>query len=637
MQLLLHKNAKYRPDIDGLRAVAVLLVVGFHAFPEYVSGGFIGVDVFFVISGFLISGIIFDQLNEERFSLKDFYSRRINRLFPALIVVLVCCGIFGWFILLPAEYKNLGKHTFGGSFFLSNIFLWREAGYFDSGSSEKPLLHLWSLGIEEQFYILWPFLLMFVWKKSKRKLELIVALFLISFLFEIGITKSHPVAAFYSPLARFWELFLGAVLAAAIRSDAYKHWIISPRFLSLIGLGLIFSSAFLLNEKSVFPGWRAIFPSLGAVFVISDLNRSWLNRNILSNKMFVFIGLISFPIYLWHWPILSFVHILEGQTPTILVRTICVFLSLFFAVLTYRYIESPLRIDRRFTVPLICVMIVLGGFGFYTFRVSGLALGKKEIGAVREIAAAIGDRDYPQTSEEGKLQLNSLSGRSEAAVLFLGDSHMEHYWPRLKEIYSSSKPILSSTFATCNSCPFLPNSRISGEGTDCGRIYNESIKMARESKYVKIAFSSYWDGYEKEFVNSESIRAFGEDIRSLVKMNKDVYVLLSSPADSHLDPKLLINPRYDWLFGRGKISDKADPIDKTRLISKNSSISKDLAEVIERNGGTVIDPFEYFCSKDVCPKLDGELPIYSDSHHLRPFFVIQKAIFLDEIVLSGGR
>ena len=163
-QHLLHP--KYRPDIDGLRAIAVLSVVGFHAFPSWVNGGFIGVDVFFVISGFLISGIIYENLDKGEFTFREFYARRIRRIFPALIVVMTACFAFGWFSLLADEYKQLGKHIAGGATFISNLLLWQESGYFDNSAETKPLLHLWSLGIEEQFYIIWPLLLWLTWKRK---------------------------------------------------------------------------------------------------------------------------------------------------------------------------------------------------------------------------------------------------------------------------------------------------------------------------------------------------------------------------------------------------------------------------------------------------------------------------------------
>lgn len=206
-------HPKYRADIDGLRAIAVLSVVLFHAFPNLAAGGFVGVDIFFVISGFLISSIIMSNLYKGSFSFKEFYARRIKRIFPALILVMVACFAIGWIALLADEYKQLGKHIAGGAGFVSNFLLWSESGYFDSAAETKPLLHLWSLGIEEQFYIAWPLLLWIAWKKRFNLLIIAVAVALISFVLNINIVRSNAAAAFYSPQTRFWELMAGSVLA----------------------------------------------------------------------------------------------------------------------------------------------------------------------------------------------------------------------------------------------------------------------------------------------------------------------------------------------------------------------------------------------------------------------------------------
>ncbi|MDP3004588.1 acyltransferase, partial [Methylotenera sp.] len=206
-------HPKYRPDIDGLRAVAVLSVVIYHAFPKFIRGGFIGVDIFFVISGFLISTIIFGSLERNSFNFIEFYSRRIKRIFPALLLVLTASFVFGWFALLADEYKQLGKHIAGGAGFISNFLFWKESGYFDNAAETKPLLHLWSLGIEEQFYIVWPLLLWLAWKKRFNLLTITILVAVISFALNISKVHSDAVAAFYSPQTRFWELLVGSVLA----------------------------------------------------------------------------------------------------------------------------------------------------------------------------------------------------------------------------------------------------------------------------------------------------------------------------------------------------------------------------------------------------------------------------------------
>lgn len=206
-------HPKYRPDIDGLRAIAVLSVVAYHAFPDWLQGGFIGVDVFFVISGYLISTIIFQNLDTGTFSFAEFYARRINRIFPALLLVLVASYVFGWFALLADEYKQLGKHIAAGAGFISNIALWNEAGYFDNSAELKPLLHLWSLGIEEQFYIVWPLLLWLFWKLKFNPFTITIFVAVVSFYLNVKGINEDAVAAFYSPQTRFWELLCGSLFA----------------------------------------------------------------------------------------------------------------------------------------------------------------------------------------------------------------------------------------------------------------------------------------------------------------------------------------------------------------------------------------------------------------------------------------
>ncbi len=210
------KSDLYRADIDGLRAVAVLAVVAFHVFPLRVRGGFIGVDIFFVISGYLISALLFTGFERKNFSFTDFYSRRIRRVFPALLLILFASYVFGWFALTADEYKPLGKHIAGGAAFVSNFVFLRESGYFDNLEDKKPLLHLWSLGVEEQFYLIWPLLLWTGWKLRLNFLAMTAAVGLISFGLNIFYVSSNTALAFYAPQTRFWELMIGAALPAHV-------------------------------------------------------------------------------------------------------------------------------------------------------------------------------------------------------------------------------------------------------------------------------------------------------------------------------------------------------------------------------------------------------------------------------------
>jgi len=260
---------RYRPDIDGLRALAVLAVVGFHATPRFLPGGFVGVDVFFVISGFLISTIVFSQLSSGTFSFVDFYLRRVRRILPALLVVLVACWICGWFVLVRGEYRELLKHFAGGASFLSNVLLWGEASYFDARSEAKPLLHLWSLAVEEQFYLFWPPIVVLCWRRGLNLLSVIILVIAVSFIVNVILIDHHAVAAFYLPTSRMWELMLGALLAYVQlfrrdEADALVNRIVfagsarpDDRLVanakSWAGLTLIVFAALMLQKISRFP------------------------------------------------------------------------------------------------------------------------------------------------------------------------------------------------------------------------------------------------------------------------------------------------------------------------------------------------------------------------------------------------
>ena len=294
-------SERYRPDIDGLRAIAVMLVVNFHAFPLAMPGGFIGVDIFFVISGFLITGIIARELSENRFSLIGFYNRRIRRIFPALIVVLAAVLVMGWLWMLPHAYAQLSSDVFASAAFAANFALMLQSGYFDIESAKKPLLHLWSLGIEEQFYLAWPLVLIIAARWRLRWLEIAGGIALASFAMNVALVGHDPVATFYLPVTRAWELLVGAVLALAWARVDQSGTASNRR--ATIGLALIVLAAAVLNVDRAFPGWWALLPIAGSALLLSA-PASWVNRTLLGWPPVVWIGLISYPLYLWHWPLL---------------------------------------------------------------------------------------------------------------------------------------------------------------------------------------------------------------------------------------------------------------------------------------------------------------------------------------------
>ena len=368
---------RYRPDIDGLRAIAVIVVVGFHAWPREFRGGFIGVDIFFVISGYLISGIVLKGLAEAKFSFAEFYVRRIKRIFPALMLVLATSAAVGWFIMWAQPYAQFGKHIVAAVGFVLNFVLWREAGYFDTEAIRKPLLHLWSLSIEEQFYLVWPAVLLLVSRRAYNVAIVTALIAVASFLANVVMVDAYPAATFFMPFTRVWELMLGSLLASLERMPGGSAEALAatvkmrrvPFVREIAGWGgaaMIAIALVLLSPSKAFPGWWALLPTLGTVLIIMAGMDAAFNRHVLAWRPFVFIGLISYPLYLWHWPLLSFAWQAFFNDPPRWVRDVLVGLSFLLAWLTYKLLERPIRMSRiaRPAVALVMVAVVIGGVGY---------------------------------------------------------------------------------------------------------------------------------------------------------------------------------------------------------------------------------------------------------------------------------
>ncbi len=336
----------YRPDIDGLRAIAVVVVVLFHAHLGPFAGGFVGVDVFFVISGYLIVGIILDDIEAGRFSIAAFYERRLRRLFPALFAVLIACTVCGYLLFLPDEYRKFGQSIVATSAFVSNFLFWYQAGYFDTPAELKPLLHTWSLAVEEQFYLIFPAFLFVVSKYAKDATTRLVSIIaVISFALSAWSLSNHPDAAFYLPHTRMWELMIGALLVCApipllttqlVRTSA-----------AVLGVVLIGISSTLFSSKTPFPGPAALLPCLGAALIIhAGRSGTTFVGTLLATRPFVYVGLVSYSLYLWHWPILVFARAVSVRPLSPAEAAALVVLSFIAADLSWRFVESPFRGKR---------------------------------------------------------------------------------------------------------------------------------------------------------------------------------------------------------------------------------------------------------------------------------------------------
>lgn len=443
----------YRRDIDGLRALAVLSVIIYHAFPSFIRGGFIGVDIFFVISGYLITGILWRELDTQNFSLLEFYRRRILRIFPSLILVLTATLALGMGLLLADELAQLGRHIAAGAIFISNWLLWSESNYFDASAQTKPLLHLWSLAIEEQFYIIWPLLLAFIALFGRRHASAwIILIAVLLWLSGIALVKASPSAGFYMPVTRFAELLIGAWLATQHRHGPTTTTTFKSNAWSVTGLITIVFTLFAFRAHPSFPGAWAALPVLGAYAIILGGPNAWINQYLLGNRLMVGIGLISYPLYLWHWPLLVFPRILEGHEPAPQFRIAALALSIVLAYMTYRWWEKPMRQTahpKRMSLVLLLVLIALGISGWWTHRLNGFP-DRPAAQANIQLSGDIGHHPFfewmdnryitcPETNItndvdvwEGHVRCKqSKNGPVEYAIV--GDSHGEHLFPGLAE------------------------------------------------------------------------------------------------------------------------------------------------------------------------------------------------------------
>lgn len=670
-------HPKYRPDIDGLRAVAVLSVVAFHAFPDRLQGGFIGVDIFFVISGYLISTIIFQNLEKGTFSFTEFYARRVKRIFPALILVLTACYAFGWFALFADEYKQLGKHIAAGAGFVSNIVLWGEAGYFDNSAETKPLLHLWSLGIEEQFYIVWPLLIWFAWERNFNLLTVTILVALVSFCLNIKGIIAHPVATFYSPQTRFWELLCGSVLAwlTLYQKDAcatarlkLDGWLARAIYreshaadgktlanaLAFLGLFLLAYGFLLINKDFNFPGRWAIIPMLAAIMIISAGPQAWVNRTLLSHPLAVWFGLISFPLYLWHWPLLSFARIVETTVPSINIRAVAILLSVGLAWLTYRLVEKPIRLgshSRAKTVILVVLMLAVGYVGYTSYAKDGLDFRQADAATKTTMFADVNGTVLYNTPEDW------VDERCKAALgasyhylmcrfttptpktMVVGDSHAAQF------VYDSiSKSSNDLALVAVNGClPFIdlvtinPTEEFAEKSTRCRVVIPIVLKLLKDFPSIqRVVFATrgamYIEG--SGFGNTEKknnyrilkspddllsenynkfISGYVESINEILKLGKSV-VFIEDVPEIGISAKNCVDERPLT------ITEKQVPecdISRKSFDERNINYRRAVESIntATHNRIKIFPAYEYLCDELTCGGMhDGMSYFYDDDH-----------------------
>jgi peptidoglycan/LPS O-acetylase OafA/YrhL len=644
----------YRPDIDGLRAFAVLSVVFYHAFPKTVSGGYVGVDIFFVISGFLISSILFNEMTEGGFSFTKFYGRRIRRIFPALAVCFTAVLAYGFVSLTPSELAQLGKHVFFGAGFISNIVLWSESGYFDGAATLKPLLHLWSLGIEEQFYIFWPALLWVVFRMKAEVGRLLAALFLASFAINIVLSITNIADDFYLPVSRFWELLAGAALAwrrKIFLAPNVRSWI------SFVGLAALLASAALFTPGIPFPGWPALLPVMGAAAVILAGPKATVNRFIFSNRAVVFVGLISYPLYLWHWPLISYAYLIRlSRPPTPLMSTALVAASFLLAWATYRFIEYPVRFGahrHRRTQIVVACMAVLGACGLAVWTKNGFPDRFPPLPGIdiRKIGEAKLDADFKPTQGMEVLDLDwtlvAHLGHGERKVALSGDSMLFHYGPRVQQLADEGRLAANTYFVTGPRCPPVPGVIQRDKFARCSNLPGKLVDLVRREKVQSVVLGAAWSGYSDEGMlieregrrvplnTKEGMDDFYANLEDYVRLlqgqGAKVYLVLGVPTQNRFNPGEMVTRSLTGVRIAPDV-DKAVPIAGLRAV--HAAVDAKLLTVGEHTGATLFDPLPDICGSgdDCLPFFGTGEPKFSDGAHLRPLFVREHLRFLDPLL-----
>lgn len=613
----------YRSDIDGLRAVAILTVVAFHAFPEWFPGGFIGVDVFFVISGYLITSILQQEMQNGRWSLASFYARRILRIFPALVLVLLACLVAGWHTLLAQEYMQLGKHLGLGAAFLSNIGLWWEAGYFDKASEAKPLLHLWSLAIEEQFYIVWPPLLWLILGGRRHAVRWVAALAMVSLLLSVWWVWSDRTQAFYSPLSRAWELLAGAWLALQA-----PPWLQSlpPRVRGLAVVGLLLATV-LLSAQWPFPGLLAVLPVLAAVVLIGVPSSADLSGRLLSHPAMVALGKVSYPWYLWHWPLLSFAYIIDSGQTSVGVRLALVLASLLLAALTYRLWELPLRrLPRRWVIGLLVLaMAILGLLGKNIYDRHGLErirhknliqldqnasqdfLDFEKQGLITEATC-----DKPFKFPEREVCLQAHPGQAVSAVV-LGDSHAVHSFWGLAKAFDAQG--LNLAVRGKGACVPVMRATPDAVASECERHMEAALRDIAADPKIRAVALVFRGRYLTEQASAQDREDFERKLDATLALlqsaGKQVYYFLPV-VEPGFDPRLCLGA-----LPLGRKPPFSCVIDKQSDDAKSEAVRSSAHKALARWPQVhVVDPNTWLCEAGRCPILQDGHSIFKDENHL---------------------
>ena len=674
--------ARYRPDIDGLRAIAVVSVIVYHALPGVLPGGFLGVDVFFVISGYLITQLILKEMHEQSFSVAGFYRRRARRILPALLVVLAASALFGWFALLPEELTWLGRAIAWSAPFMANLFFARAGdygGYFEPGSALSPLIHLWSLGVEEQFYLVWPVLLLLA-VRARMTVRILSAIIVVSLALSLWGEWVRPGQSFYLPTSRAWELAAGGLLAAVragspalaapLRFGRYRLG--RPGVMSAAGLALILLGAGFVTTALALSGLFGLIPTLGAAALIAAGSQAPVNRYLLASRPMVFVGRISYPLYLWHWPALSFTRIVIGRSLTAAEGAAAVLFAAVAAYATCRLVEEPIRFGptRHRAVPtLLWALAAMSILGVGLER--GWVAARLSNAPIMAWEAAGADWKFPVVSQKDGLVTSAVTSRRGKVAVFIGDSHIQQYWPRAQLIVEAHpQAARSAVFATYTGCPPLPDINGWHRGSHCSSAFTNAIAAAYHKDVDTVVFGAFWEAYfVGEFAGRRPMpvilsvyglygrgdalrrqltldspgakRAFEDFRRTILRLTasgRRVFILLSNPTSPRFDPRYLFPSTARLalrLPDRIRVEPTERSVDDRRYESYVAPLMGRLRDIAARSGAIVIDPSGALCPQMTCPATNARgMPVYLDSNHLTTTFAREHATFIDAILLA---
>lgn len=623
---------KYRAEIDGLRALAVVPVIFFHAGFELFKGGFVGVDVFFVISGYLITSIIISEMNTGKFSISNFYERRARRILPALFFVMLFSIIPALIWLSPGDLKDFGQSLISTATFSSNILFWLERGYFGTALELKPLLHTWSLAVEEQYYILFPIFLIFTWSMGLKRISLIL---IVIFLFSLSLAHIASVygiydrvitGSFYLIPTRAWELLLGVFVAIYFNQKKFSTSQSLNEFISLAGLIMIIYSIIYFDKDTPFPSIYTLIPTLGtAMIIISAFPNTTVNK-ILSIKQFVFLGLLSYSAYLWHQPIFAFSRHIYSNEIHEMVFFVLSIVSIFFAYFSWKFVEKPFRNKSRFSQKGV-FMFSLGGMLVFTIIGTILSLSNGFIKKYDEIEQKIYN-DYinigiynPSNMRLAGLQsFDILDNRKK--LLVIGDSFAEDLVNAVKESELDSNFQLS-TYRMPSECGILYVERElikNYQPQSCSQkpnFYNSEklIKILGEADEVWIAAA--WSNWQIEFLV--------ESLNNIKKVNSKVILFGSKKFQIKSASQYRNNYGLEGLTSEFKISDS------------HKSITNDLSKISSKVDVQFIDPMLVICnSKKYCKhSFDGNGLISADSSHLTQYGAKYFGVNLKKYIENG--